>query len=101
MHLDSNITSIESDINTCICKACTAIDMLATIWKFDLFDKIERKFFLNCSCIRTTVWFCHFNSNETPEEKAGWELYKDAVCSFEQILETALFGHLPPFSQTI
>ena len=34
------------------------------------------------------------------------ELYKDAVCCFEQIQEAApfkqqLYGHLPPITQTI
>ena len=42
-----------------------------------------------------------------PVEKAKWELHKNAVCCFEQILEVALkkkrylYSHLPLISQTI
>ena len=40
------------------------------------------------------------------EEKAWWELHKDDVCYFEQILDavsnkTAAVRYLPPISQTI
>ena len=31
----------------------------------------------------------HLNFNKMPEEKARWELHKDAVCCFESILEAA------------
>ena len=37
----------------------------------------------------TVVWLHYLDSNETLGEKARWELYKDAACCFEQILELA------------
>ena len=37
--------------------------------------------------VRTTVWLHHLEFNEMPGDKAWWELCKDAVCYFEQILE--------------
>ena len=39
--------------------------------------------------------------NKMLGEKAGWELYKDVACCFEQISEAALYSHLPPILQTI
>ena len=38
--------------------------------------------------------------NKTLEERARWELYKDAVCWFEQILEGALYKTAAIWSQT-
>ena len=42
-----------------------------------------------CSHISTTVPLHHLDSNEASGEKAWWELYKNAACYFEQILEAA------------
>ena len=33
-------------------------------------------------------WMHRLDANEMHEEKAGWEPYKNAMCSFEQKLET-------------
>ena len=41
------------------------------------------------SCVRTTEGLHHTDPNETLKKKTRWELYKDAVCCFEQIQETA------------
>ena len=41
------------------------------------------------SCVSTTLWLHHFDSDESPVEKAWWELYEDAIYCFEQILEAA------------
>ena len=43
---------------------------------------------LSCSHVSTIVWLQHLDFNRVPGEKARWELHKDAVCCFEQILET-------------
>ena len=45
IHLSSNISSTESDVNIRIGKAWTAIDRLTAIEKSDLSDKIERELF--------------------------------------------------------
>ena len=58
-----------------------------------------------CSCASTIVWMHHLDFNETPKEKAKWELLKDPSCCFEQIHEAnptkQLNGYLLPISQTI
>ena len=62
------------------------------------------QFLPNGSLVGPTVWLHDLDSNETLEEKARWELYKNATPCFEQILEPLptkkkkkeqqLYGHL-------
>ena len=44
-YLGSSVSSIETDINTRLTKAWTAIDRLSVIWKSDRTDKMKRSFF--------------------------------------------------------
>ena len=44
-YLGSSISSTESDINTWLAKAWTAINSLLVIWKSDLTDKMKHSFF--------------------------------------------------------
>ena len=44
-YLENSVSSTETDINTRLAKAWTAIDRLSVIWKSDLTDKIKRSFF--------------------------------------------------------
>ena len=44
-YLGSSVSSTETDINTRLAKAWTAIGWLTVIWKSDLTDKIKRSFF--------------------------------------------------------
>ena len=85
-YLDSNISSTESDVNICLVKAWTAIHMLSILWMSDISDKIKLGFF-QAMTVNTTVWMHHIDANKTHGEKARWEIYKNAVCYFEQILE--------------
>ena len=39
------------------------------------------------SHVSTVVWLHHLEFNESPGEKARWELYKDGTCCLEQVLE--------------
>ena len=51
-----------------------------------------------------TIWLHHFDSDETPIEKARWKLYNKVACCLEQILEAIkplLYDHISPISQTI
>ena len=41
----------------------------------------------SCSCIHTTIWMHHMDGNKMHREKAWWELHKNAMSYFEQILE--------------
>ena len=45
-YLESSVSSTETDTNTRLAKAWTAIDRLSVIWKSDLTDKMKRSFFL-------------------------------------------------------
>ena len=40
-YLSSNISSTESNVNTCIGKAWTVVDRLTIIWKSDLLDQMK------------------------------------------------------------
>ena len=42
----------------------------------------------SCGCVGTTIWLSHVDSKETFEEKVWWELHKNAMTCFEQILQT-------------
>ena len=44
-YLGSSVSSTDTDINTRLTKALTAIDRLSVIWKSDLTDQIKRSFF--------------------------------------------------------
>ena len=44
-YLGSSVSSTDTDINTRLAKAWTAIDRLSVIWKSDLIDKIKYSFF--------------------------------------------------------
>ncbi len=44
-YLGSSVSSTETDIDTRLTKAWTAIDRLSIIWKLDLTDEMKRSFF--------------------------------------------------------
>ena len=58
-------------------------------FKFTLQRKERTILYIYRYYVCIIVWLHHLNFNETPSEKAKWELFKDAVCYFEQILEAA------------
>ena len=63
--------------------------MLSIIWKFDLSDrkkKNKQDFFQSVAGVHTTVWMNHMDVNKMLGEKARWELHKNAMSHFEQIL---------------
>ena len=59
-YLGSSLSSTETDIDTRLAKAWTAIDRLSVIWKSDLSDKIKRSFFqaavVSILLYRCTAW---------------------------------------------
>ena len=61
IHQESSVSSTETDINTRLAKAWTAIDRLSVIWKLDLTDKIKRSFFQ--AAINTVIWMHHIDVN--------------------------------------
>ena len=45
--------------------------------------------FPSCSHVSTILWLPHMDFNKALRQKVRWELHKDVVCCFEQILEAA------------
>ena len=44
-------------------------------------------FLPSCSCVNTTAWMHHMDTNKMHRKKARRELCKNAMSYFEQILE--------------
>ena len=67
------------------------MDRLPITWKSDLSNKIKQKFFQAVAVsVLLQVLLRHLDSNKTfLKKKARWELHKDTVCFFKQILEEA------------
>ena len=79
-YLGSSVSSSENDINMWLAKVWTAIDRLSVIWKSNLTDKLK------CSFFQAAVVY-HIYANKMYEEKAWWQLHKNAVSHMEQFLE--------------
>ena len=62
IHLGSSVLSTETDIDTQLTKAWTAINRLSVIWKSELTDKMKRNFFQAATvpqvCKSTKVYGC-------------------------------------------
>ena len=59
----SSVSSTETDINTRLAKAWTAIHRLLVMWKSDLTDKMKRRFFSSSSRVDTAVWMHYMDAN--------------------------------------
>ena len=79
-------SSTETDIDTRLAKAWTAMDRLSVVWKSDLTDKIKRS-----SRVDTDIWMHYIDADKTYGEKAWRQLHKNAAGNIEQVLEAALY----------
>ena len=87
-YIGGNISSTISDLKIHLTKAWTAINRLSIIRKsYPPTNKIKRDFFQAVDALillnRCTTW----TPTKMHEEKAWWELYKNAMCCFEEILK--------------
>ena len=57
IYIASSVSSTDTDINTRLAKAGTAIDRLLVIWKSDLTDKMKRSFF-QASVVSILLYGC-------------------------------------------
>ena len=57
-YLGSSVTSTDTDMNTWLAKAWTAIDRLSVIWKSDLTDKMKRSFFFQAVVVSILLCGC-------------------------------------------
>ena len=105
-YLGSSVSSTETDINTRLAKAWTAIDRLSVVWKSDLTNKMKCSFFqtavVSIRLYRCTTWTLtkhmekKLNSNYTRMLRAilnkSWRLHPT---------KQQLYSHLPPDTKTI
>ena len=85
-------------------KQRTAIDRLSIIWKSNQFDKIKHIFFPSNSCVDSTLWMHHMDTDWAYREKARWQLHKNDTMnkSWKQHLtKQQLYSHLPPTEKNI
>ena len=105
-YLGSSVSSTETDFDTRLTKAWTAINRLSVIWKSDLTDKMKRNFFqaaivsillYGCTTWTLTKWMeKELDGNYTRMLRAilnkSWRQHPT---------KQRLYGHRPPITKTI
>ena len=105
-YLERNISSTESDVNTCIGKVWTVTDKLLVIWKFGPSDKMKWYFFYAVAKLvllyRCTTWTLTNCIEKRLDGSYTRVLYAVVNKTWKQHLtKQQLYGHLPPILQTI
>ena len=102
----SNVSSTDTDINTRLAKAWTAIDRLSLIWKSDLTDKIKRIFFLaavvSILLYGCTTWI--LTKRMEKELDSNYTRMLPAILNKswrQHPTKQQLYGQLPPITKTI
>ena len=86
-YLGSSVSSTETDIDTWLTKARTAINRLSVIWKSDLTDKMKRNFFQE-AIVSILLYGCTTWTLTKRVGKKSWrQLHKNAASNIEQVLE--------------
>ena len=102
----SCFSSTETDINTRLAKAWTAIDSLSVIWKSDLTDKMKLSFF-QAAIVSILLYGC---TAWTLTKRIEKKLDSNYTRMLRAILNKSwrqhptkqqLYGHLPPIMKTI
>ena len=83
-YLGNSVSSTETDSNTRLAKAWTAIDRLSVIWKSDLTDKIKCSFF---QATVVSILLKYMDAYKTDVEKAWWQIYKNVASNIEQVMD--------------
>ena len=81
-YLGSSVTSTETDINTWLAKAWTAIDRLSVVWKSNLTNKMKRSF------INDVLWTHGRAKSGQPARTYIQQLSVDTGCSPETLLHS-------------
>ena len=105
-YLGSSVSSTETDINTRLAKAWTAIVSLSVIWKSDLTDKIKRSFFqaavVSILLYGCTTWMLTKHVEKNLDGNYTRMLRAILNKSWRQHpIKQQLYGHLPPITKTI
>ena len=103
-YLGSSVSSIETDINTLLTKAWTAIDRVSVIWKSDLTDKMKRSFFqaavVSILLYRCTTWTLTKRMEKKLDSNYTRILRAILNKSWRQHpTKQQLYGHLPPITK--
>ena len=105
-YLGSSVSSTETNINTLLGKALTAINRLSLIWKSHLTDKIERSFF-QTAVVSMLLYEC---TTRTLTKRMEKKLDGNCTRMLQEILNKScrqhpkkhqLYGHLLPITKTI
>ena len=105
-YLGSSVSSTETDINTWLAKAWTAIDRLSVIWKSDLIDKMKRNFF-QAAVVSILLYGCTTWTLTKCMEKKLDDNYTRIVRAIvnkswrQHSTKQQLYGNLPPITKTI
>ena len=102
----SSVSSTETDINTQLVKAWTAIDRLSVIWKSNLTNKIKHSFFqttivsiLLYGCTTWTLTKCVEEKLDGNYTRMLWTIL---IKSWRQHpTKQQLYGHIRPITKTI
>ena len=106
-YLWSSVSSTETDINTQLAKAWTAIDRLSVIWKSDLTDKIKQFFFLQAAVVSILIYGCTtiWTLTKRMEKKLDGNYTRMLRAILNKSLrqhptKQQLYGHLPPITKS-
>ena len=104
-YLGSSVSSTETDIDTRLAKAWTAIDSLSVIWKSDLTDKMKCSFF-QASVVSILLYGCTIWT-------LTWRMEKKLDGNYTRMIRAILnkswrqhpamqqlYGHKPPITKT-
>ena len=105
-YLRSSVSSTDTDINSRLAKALTAIDRLSVTWKSDLTDKMKRSFF-QAAVVSILLYGC---TTWTLTKRMEKKLDSNYTRMLRAILNKSwrqhstkqqLYGYLPPITKTI
>ena len=106
-YLGSSVSSTETDINTRLANAWTAIDRLSVAWKSDLTDKIKRSFF-QAAVVSILLYGCTtWTLTKRMEKKLNNGNYTRMLRAIlnkslrQYPTKLQLYAHLPPITKTI
>ena len=105
-NLGSSVSSTETDINTPLAKAWTAIDRLSVIWKSDRTDKTKHSFFPSSMSILLYGWTTRTQTRRMEKKFDGnYTRMLQAILNKswrkQHPTKQQLYSHLPPITKTI
>ena len=106
LYLGSSVSSTETDIDTRLAKAWTAINRVSVIWKSDMTDKMKRSLFqaavVSILLYGCTTWILTKRMEKRLDDNYTRMLRTILNKSRMQLpTKQQLYGHLPPITKTI